>query len=135
MIYKMMTIAAFVLSSLIFTQVSSADVVATESAKIVVYRADESMSTRRVGMNLHGSAQSLGRLNANDSVVITQPAGAFTLVSSIRGASPLVMDLKPGKTYYVHTEMDMSGNKVMVHFAEVEEHVAKVQQPMLETTI
>ena len=45
------------------------------------------------------------------------------------------MDLKPGETHYVHTQMQMQGTRVKVEMNEVEEQVAIVQQPTLDQAI
>lgn len=135
MFYRIISVSALVVGLLGFSQVSQAEESVVEEAKIIVYRAGESTKTRRVGMYLHVNADSLGRLKANDSMVITQPAGEYTLGSSFKGTEPLVIDLKPGQTYYVHSDVQQRGNSIHVSFTEVEERVAKVQRPTLDSAI
>jgi len=108
---------------------------AVEQAKVVVYRVDESSKSRRVSMYLRGDEISLGRLTANNSIVTMQAAGDYTLGSNIKGAKPLVLDLKPGQTYYVHASVSTSGTRVKMALAEVEEHVARVQWSVLDSAI
>jgi hypothetical protein len=135
MLRKLVVLSAAMLVSLGFSQLSLAEVETAENATIVVYRADESVRTARLSMDLHVGQGSMGRLKSDRAVVITRPAGQYELSTSIRGTEPLVIDLKPGQTHYVHTEMDMRGTRVKVSFDEVEEQVAKVQQPALDGAI
>jgi hypothetical protein len=135
MFRKIAALAAVVVVSLGFSQVSLAESESAENATIVVYRADESLKTKRLGMDLHIGQGSLGRLKSDDSMVITRPAGQYTLNSSLTGTESLVIDLKPGQTHYVYTDLKMRGTRVSVSFSEVEEQVAKVQQPSLGQTI
>jgi hypothetical protein len=135
MFRKIAVLATAVVVSLGFSQVSLAESESAENATIVVYRADESLKTERLGMDLHIGQGSLGRLKSDNAMVITRPAGQYTLDGSISGTKSLVIDLKPGQTHYVHTEMKMRGTRVSVSFSEVEEQVAKVQQPSLGQAI
>jgi len=118
-----------------FSSVSMAVGESAEPAKVIVYRADESFRTERLGLDVHMDKGSVGRLEADNAVVITQPAGQYTLATSIKGTEPLVIDLKPGHSYYVHSDVDMRGSLVKVKMTEVEEQVARVQQPILGEAI
>jgi hypothetical protein len=126
MFNRILTISALIFATLGFSQVSSASEAAIEEAKVVVYRADSSSKTRRVSMYLNLGEQSRGRLNSGDSLTISQPAGEYTLSSNIKGTKDLLIDLKPGRTYYFHTDLAMRGNRVSVSFVEVEERVANM---------
>ena len=77
----------------------------------------------------------MGRLKADKAIVITRPAGEYALGTSIRGTEGLVVDLKAGQTHYVHTDMEMRGTRIKVKMVEVEEQVAKLQQPSLDGAI
>jgi hypothetical protein len=124
MLNRILTISAFVFATLGFSQASSASEAVIEDAKVVVYRADDSSKTRRVSMYLNLDEQTEGRLNPGDSLTIFKPAGEYTLSSNIKGTKDLLIDLKPGQTYYFDTDMSMRGSRVSVSFAEVEERVA-----------
>lgn len=118
-----------------FSSVSMAAGESAEPATLIVYRADESVRTERLGLDVHMDKGSVGRLKADNAVVITQPAGEYTLATSIKGTEPLVIDLKPGHTHYVHSDVEMRGSLVKVNMVEVEEQVARVQQPTLDEAI
>jgi hypothetical protein len=126
MLNKILTISAVLFATLGFSQASSASEAAIEDAKVVVYRADDSSKTRRVSMYLNLDEQSQGRLNTGDSLTISKPAGEYTLSSNIKGTKDLLIDLKPGQTYYFDTDMTMRGSRVSVSFVEVEERVANM---------
>jgi hypothetical protein len=104
-------------------------------ATVIVYRAAESLKTRRVNLNVAGNAETLGRLSAEEVLVTKMPAGEIALDTSIPGTEPLVLDLKPGATYYVHTQVKMRGSRVTAQLQEVAEQVAHVQQPALAGAI
>lgn len=106
-----------------------------EQATVVVYRAEESVKSRRIRMDVHVDSSSLGRIKSDDSLVVSGAPGQYTLGSSITGTEPLVIDLKPGSTHYVHMDVEVRGGKAEVSFSEVEEQVAKVQQPLLNAAI
>jgi hypothetical protein len=126
MLNKILTISAVLFATLGFSQASSASEAVIEDAKVVVYRADDSSKTRRVNMYLNLDEQSQGRLNSGDSLTISKPAGEYTLSSNIKGTKGLLIDLKPGQTYYFDTDMSMRGSRVTVSFAEVEERIANM---------
>ena len=106
-----------------------------EQATVVVYRAEESVKSRRIRMDVHVDSSSLGRIKSDDSLVVSGAPGQYTLGSSIAGTEPLVIDLKPGSTHYVHMDVEVRGGRAEVSFSEVEEQVAKVQQPLLDAAI
>ena len=126
MFNKILTISALIFATMGFSQVSSASEAAIEEAKVVVYRSGDSSKTRRVSMYVNIDEQSQGRLSSGDSLTISQPAGEYTLSSNIKGTKDLIIDLKPGRTYYFNTDMAMRGTRVLVSFVEVEERVANM---------
>lgn len=131
-------VTAFATSLVLVLGFSQATVAADESietATIIVYRADESVKTERLNLDVHLGRGSMGRLKSENAVVITRPAGEYVLNTSIRGTEGLVIDLKPGQTHYIHTDMEMRGTRVKVKMVEVEEQVAKLQQPSIEGAI
>ena len=135
MLSRMCTVFGVATLAIGFSSVSMAVGESAEPAKVIVYRADESFRTERLGLDVHMDKGSVGRLEADNAVVITQPAGQYTLATSIKGTEPLVIDLKPGHSYYVHSDVDMRGSLVKVKMTEVEEQVARVQQPILGEAI
>ena len=126
MLNKILTISAVLFATLGFSQASSASEAVLEDATVVIYRADDSSKTRRVSMYLNLDQQSQGRLNPGDRLTISQPAGEYTLSSNIKGTKDLLIDLKPGMTYYFDTDLAMRGSRVSVSFIEVEERVANM---------
>ncbi len=106
-----------------------------ETATLVVYRADESIKTERLNLDVYMGQGSMGRLKADKAIVITRPAGEYDLGTSIRGTEGLSVDLKPGQTHYVHADLEMRGSRIKVKMVEVEEKVAKLQQPSLDGAI
>jgi hypothetical protein len=135
MLSKICTVFCVATLAIGFSSVSMAAGESAEPATLIVYRADESVRTERLGLDVHMDEGSVGRLNADNAVVITQPAGQYTLATSIKGTEPLVIDLKPGQTHYVHSDVDMRGAHVKVTMTEVEEQVARIQQPTLGKAI
>jgi hypothetical protein len=135
MFRKIIAMSAVIMVALGFSQVSMAAQESAEIATIVVYRADESFKTERLGLDVHIGESSMGRLKSEQAVVITRPAGEYALGTSMKGTDELILDLKPGQTYYVHTEMQLRGTRVQVEMVEVEEQVAKVQQPSVTGAI
>ena len=98
---------------------------APEPATIIVYRADESIKTRRIGLDIHVDTASVGRLDAKDALIASGEPGTYLIGTSMPGDSALELELKPGTTHYVHTRMRMIGNRVVVELVEVEEQVAQ----------
>ena len=129
---KVITFAAALAMALGFSQASVAGDEEAGTATLVVYRADESVKTERLNLDLHMGKGSMGRLKAENAIVITRPAGEYALGTSIKGTDGIVIDLKPGQTHYVLTDMDLRGTRVKVKMVEVEEQVAKLQQPELD---
>ena len=127
---------AFSLATVLgFAQTVSATEAATAPATVIIYRADESVKTKRVNMGIMGDSNTVGRLKVDNVVVAQSPAGDYTLSSSLPGAEALTLELKPGATYYVHAKMQVQGNRVTVDLQQVPEQVARVQQPALENVI
>ena len=135
MVRTIVTLTAVVMVALGFSQASFAGEESVETATVVVYRADESFKTRRLGLDVHMGSGSLGRLKSEQAIVITRPAGEYLINSNINGSQALILDLKPGETHYVHTQMTMEGTRVKVEMNEVEEQVARVQRPSLDQAI
>ena len=135
MYHKVLAFVAALAMTLGFSQASFAGEEAAETATLVIYRADESIKTKRLNLDVHMGKGSLGRLKAENAIVITRPAGEYALNTSISGTQGLVVDLKPGQTHYVHTDMDMRGTRVKVKMVEVEEQVAKLQAPSIDQAI
>ena len=135
MFYRLLAVSTFILGTLGWPAISLAEAASSEEATLVVYRVDESVKTGRVKMNIHVDEASMGRIKAEDGLVFSYPAGEYTLSSSIRGTKELVVTLAPGQTYYVHAQLEMRGSRVTVSFLEVEEQIARVQQPQLHKEI
>ena len=135
MLHKVFAITAALAISFTGTQAVVASEERAEEATVVVYRAEESVKSRRIRMNVHVDDGSLGRLRSDDALVVSGAPGQYTLSSSIRGTEPLVLDLKPGSTHYVYMDVEVRGHMAVVSFSEVEEQVAKVQRPALSAAI
>jgi len=106
---------AFSLATLFgYAQSVSATEAATAPATVIIYRADESVKTKRVNMGITGASSNVGRLKVDNVLVAQSPAGDYTLRSSLPGADALTLELKPGSTYYVHARMKVDGNRVTV---------------------
>ena len=138
MLQKLLVLASAVLFSMGILPASAAQTTEaelTQPATVVIYRAGERAKTSRVRMDMHMGQGSLGRLKSKDSIVLTSEAGSYTLDSSIADTEVLVIDLKPGGVHYVHANVETHGNGVRVTLVEVEEQVAKIQQPSLDLAI
>ncbi|MEH6516710.1 MAG: hypothetical protein V7742_08515 [Halioglobus sp.] len=135
MFSRMLAVTLVVWGSLGFSQIASANEVVDQEATIIVYRADKSFKADRVSMHMVMGGENLGRLNSGDSMVISRPAGEYTLNSTIKGSKGIVIDLKPGQTHYIHTEMGVRGTQVKVELAEVGEQVAREQSPHIGSAI
>lgn len=118
-----------------FTQAVTASEDAAAPATVVIYRADEALNTKRLNLDVSADKHNLGKLTANDVVVAQGEAGTYTLGTSMKGTEELTLELKPGVTYYVHATLEMRGTRVYVALQQVEEQVARVQQPALEGVI
>ncbi|MEH6586070.1 MAG: hypothetical protein V7720_05900 [Halioglobus sp.] len=125
-----LSIAALSISGLTAATETSLPETATapEQATIIVYRADESIKTRRIGLDIHVDTASVGRLNAKDALLASGEPGTYVIGTSMPGDIALELELKPGATHYVHTRMRMIGNRVVVELVEVEAQVAKSHQ-------
>ncbi|MCP5130638.1 MAG: hypothetical protein H6985_13765 [Pseudomonadales bacterium] len=128
-------IAFALVATLSFSQSVAAEQESAATATVVIYRADESAKTRRLGLDVHVNDSSLGRLTPDAVVVAAGPLGQYTLSTSMPGTEPLTLELKAGTTYYVHTKVKMRGTRVYVTLEPVEEQVAKLQQPALVAAI
>ena len=104
-----------------------------EQASVVVYRADESLKTRRLDFDVHINESSVGRLNARDALTAEGEPGTYLISTSLPGDLPLELELKPGSVHYVHTRLKMIGNRLVVELVEVEEQVARAHQ--VDTTL
>jgi hypothetical protein len=138
MFYKLMTTLGATLFTLGFMHSAMAEQGEQEAlapATVVVYRAQELSKTERISLDVHVDESSLGRLGGEDTLIVSGAAGQYTLGTSIAGTEPLVIDLKPGSTHYVKTELKLRGTTVKVRLVEVEEQVAKVQNPALSGAI
>jgi hypothetical protein len=126
-----------------FAQSVTAQDATAAPATVVIYRADESVKTKRINVGVIGLPSNnsssvdsnIGKLAANKLVSIQSPAGEYTLTTRVSGTEPLTLDLKPGATYYVHAKVAMRGSRISVDLQEVPGQVARVQQPALEGTI
>jgi hypothetical protein len=135
MLNRILAVAVIVMGSLGFAQAVSAVEAVAENATVVIYRSDRSHKADRVSMHLTLSGENVGRLNTGDNLVVSRPAGEYTVDSSVKGSKGVVIELKPGKTHYVHAEVGVRGTQVKVKFEEVEKQVASDHFPSLETTI
>ena len=127
---KTLLTITFSVSALLLSAISNAAPADhSESATIVVYRADESFKTERLGLDVHVDETSLARLASEESIVASGAPGTYVLDTSIPGSIPLALELKPGATHYVHTRLKMYGNRVVVELVEGEEQVARTQLP------
>ncbi len=137
MLSKIVVLTAGLALSLGFVKLATAADTqeAVQPATVVIYRADEHITTGRIDFDVHVDESSLGRLNEEDALVVEGAPGTYTLGSSIADTKPLVLDLKPGQTHYIHAEMKMLGDRVYVDMVEVEEQTARIQQPALDEMI
>ena len=58
---------------------ASSDAAAEATSSIVVYRADESVKTRRINFDVHVDKSSVGRLNARDALVASGAPGTYAI--------------------------------------------------------
>ncbi len=130
-----LAVSAVVATSFGLSQAVSASEESVAPAKLVVYRADEMIRSETLSLTVKLDGQQIARLHSEDAVVKTVPAGKHVLRGSIAGTEPLVLDLKPGQTHYVYSDVDIHGNEVKVQFSEVEEQVARVHRSGEEEAI
>lgn len=135
MLNRTIAAALALVACLGFSQSPAAAEEIASPATVVIYRADESVKTSRLNLDISANSNNLGRLSRGDVVVARGPAGTYTLGSSIAGTEPLTLDLKPGATYYIHAGLELRGGRIHVSLQQVPEQVAKVQQPTLEGAI
>ena len=139
MFYKLIAVVIGTVVSLGALNAAAADAAATEQtlapATLVIYRAQESLKSERVSMKIIADGTSLGRLKSDKTIVKTVAAGQYQLGTSVAGTQSLDIDLKPGSVHYVKTEIAVRGSTVKVSLVEVEEQVAKIQNPTLNGAI
>ena len=128
MVKYVLAVAAVVATTLGLSHSVSASEESAAPAKLVVYRADEMIKSEWLSVTVKLDGQQMARLHAEDAVVKTVPAGKHVLRGSVAGTEPLVIDLKPGQTHYVYSDVDIHGNEVKVQFQEVEEQVARIHR-------
>ena len=87
-----------------FTQSATAAGASAAPATVIVYRADESVKTRRLRLDISADNHNLGTLRADNVVVAEGAAGQYTLGTSMAAPS-LTLDLKPGATYCIHADL------------------------------
>ena len=127
--------AAALSAALAYNPVATAAEDAAAPATIIIYRADESIKTSRLRPAIHINGGTVSRLDRDEVLVLERAPGAYTLDSSMPGTEAITLDLKPGATYYVHSELKMRGSQVESTLVEVEEQVARVQQPDIGSAI
>ena len=108
---------------------------AVQPARVVIYRAEESSKTRKIKFNASVDGQKVGRLNYSAPVVAEVAAGETWISTSIAGSETLKVNLLPGHTYYVHTQLKRLGQKVTPSITIVDEQVALSQMPAIEGAI
>jgi hypothetical protein len=113
----------------------SSDHSSDQPATLVVYRADEASSTKRVKFQVRLDSQSVGKLKYDRVITTSVEPGQYTLDTSLADGEALVLDLKPGKTYYVHSRVSKLGHKIRPELVVVEEQVAVAQQPAINAVI
>jgi hypothetical protein len=118
-------IVAFTMTLVMPQMVNAGD--AASEATVVIYRADESNKTKNLKFDLLAGEQTLGRMKAEQSVVVKAPAGSYTLDTNISATQPVTLDLKPGSVHYVHSKLKLSGSSLKVSLEEVPEQVARSQ--------
>jgi hypothetical protein len=128
MLKYFLAVSAVVVSTVGLSHSVNASEESAAPAKLVVYRADEMIRSEWLSVTVKLDGQQIARLHAEDAVVKTVPAGKHVLRGSVSGTEPLVLDLKPGQTHYVYSDVDIHGNDVKVQFAEVEEQVVRIHR-------
>ncbi len=134
-------IAAPVLSSLLALFSATASAVepakpaAQGDASLVVYRVDESVRTDRLRIAVRVGNERLGRLQSEDSVTVTRPAGTYLVSTGIAGAETLEIDLKPGQVHYVRIDPRERTQHLRVAVVEVEEQVARIERSDMDSAI
>ncbi len=115
--------------------VSAAESGASESGKIVVYRAQEGAKTKKIRFNINIDQDSVGRIRSNRALVTEVAPGEYQLATSIGGGNTLPVTVKAGQTVYVFTKVSRLGDRIKPELILVEEKVAVAQQPAVANTI
>lgn len=102
------------------------DIEASQQATVIVYRNDADIRSRRLSFDVHLGSENLGRMR-DDVVVTRQPAGTYTLDTTLPGDTPIQLQLQPGATYYVQAGLSVRGGQVKVELEEVGEQVARAE--------
>lgn len=119
----------------LFSQITSAEDVAAEPATLVVYRSDERNKTKRIKFQLRLNGTAVTQLKYSEAYSSELSPGSYTLDSSLAGSKSITVELKPGQTHYIYTQVDALGSKITPRFTEVEEQVAARQSPSVADTI
>lgn len=137
MLIRTIAVTAALSASLAFNPVANATEAerAVAPATVIIYRADESIKTSRLRPAIHLNGDSVSRLDRDEVLVMERSPGQYTLDSSIPGTEAITIDLKPGATYYIHSELRLRGSQLESALVEVEEQVARVQQPDIRSAI
>lgn len=108
---------------------------AAGEASLVVYRADESVRTQRLRIAVRVDGEQMGRLRSDDAIATSHPAGTYEISTGIHGAETIEIDLKPGMVHYVRIDPRERTQRLSVSVTEVEEQVAQVERPELNSAI
>jgi hypothetical protein len=108
---------------------------AVQPATIVVYRAEEATRTQNLKFQVQLDQRSLGRLQYDGMVVAEVAPGSYALGTSLSGTEALQIDLQPGQTYYIYSQLSALGDRVTPQLVVVEQQVAMEQQPALGSNI
>ncbi|CAA0079721.1 Uncharacterised protein [Halioglobus japonicus] len=127
--------AMLALFSLTTNAADQAEMAAPAEASLVVYRAGESIRTQRLRIAVRVGGEQLGRLQSEEAISTSQPAGTYLISTGIPGAETLEIDLKPGMVHYVRIDPRERTQSLSVSVAEVEEQVAQVERPELNSAI
>ena len=133
--FRLISVSLGVILALSVAMVAKAESDATGEATVVVYRADESLKTRKLSYNVNAGSVKLGRLKNDSSVTVRLPAGEHVFTTNMKGSSSITLLLQPGETHYIVAGTSARGTKVDVSLGEVEEKLALLQQPKIEFQI
>ncbi len=98
-----------------------------QTAKLVVYRNDADLRSRRLSFDVRLDNQDMGRIRRDNALVIEQVPGEYTLETSLPGDEPITLTLQPGATYYVEAGLRVRGDQVELELQEVGEQVARTR--------
>jgi hypothetical protein len=104
-------------------------------AKLVIYRADESLKTREIKFQAHANGENLARMSYKQPLVTDVAPGTVHLRTNMPGSEPLALEMKPGQTYYVHATLKKFGTDVFSSLELVEEQIALVHKPAMDGAI